>query len=185
MGEAIIGGFVVIIGIWLKAIIEDTFRSRNDKLKSQHAATRLVVELDRFLHKSAAVACDNGRYHGVDQHGYDITDTQEEHPEFVDPLSVEDWKLIDKNHLYAFYLIADKQRDAHAYMQFASDELVCGPDAGEWWDARRNGYAELTEYVIRVREKFEKTYSVPKVGERGWNPIKHMRENVAAREAKS
>lgn len=120
MGEAIIGGFVVIIGIWLKALIEDTFRSRKDQVKSEHAATRLVVELDRFLHKAAAVACDHGQYRGRDPNtGYDIIDPKFDIPDFVNPLSVEDWKLIDKNHLYSFFLIADKQRDAHAYMQFA------------------------------------------------------------------
>ncbi len=69
MGEAIIGGFVVIIGIWLKALIEDTIRSRMDKVKSEHAATRLVIELDRFLHKAAAVACDDGQYRGRDHGG--------------------------------------------------------------------------------------------------------------------
>lgn len=183
MGEAIIGGFVVIIGIWLKAIIEDAFRSRKDKIKSEHAATRLVVELDRFLHKAAAVACDDGRYRGVDANtGYEITEPEFNIPDFVDPLSVEDWKLLDKDHLYCFYLIADKQRDAHAYMQFASDELSSGFDDGPWWDARREVYSELSEYVVTVREKFETTYSVPKIGERSWDPIAQMRQKLAKRE---
>lgn len=186
MWDAIIGGFVVLIGIWLKALIEDAFRFKKERIKSQHAATRLVVELDRFLHKTAAVACDDGRYVGTDPDtGYDVTEIQEEHPDFIDPLSVEDWKLIDKEHLYAFYLIADKQRDAHSQMQFASEELVSDPDAEEWWDARRIGYASLTEYVITVREKFEETYSVPTIGQRDWDPVTYMREKVAKRQAKA
>lgn len=183
---AIIGGFVVLIGIWLKAVIEDAVVSKAEKAKAEHAATRLVVELDRFLHKAAAVACDDGRYYGEDPNtGYEITEPQEELPDFVDPLSVEDWKLIDKDHLYAFFLIEDKQRDAHAYMQFASDELVCGPgDEEEWWNARRNSYAELTEYIVTVRKKFEDTYSVPKMGERSWDPVTYMREKHARKAAK-
>lgn len=159
MGQAIIGGFIVLIGIWLKAIIEESLFNRKEKAKSEHAATRLVVELDRFLHKAAAVACDTGRYEGTDPNGYDITETQEDEPGFVDPLSVNDWKSIDKNLLYSYFLIGDKQRDVQAYMQFAARELISGPDGDEWWEARQNGYANLAEYVITVRREFEQTFS--------------------------
>ena len=185
VGAAIIGGFVVIISIWLKALIENAVRSKTEKAKAEHAATRVVIELDRLLHKAAAVACDDGIYRGTNPEGYDVTDTQEDLPDFVDPLSVEDWKLIDKDHLYAYFLIEDKQRDVYAYIQFASEELVCGPDAEEWWDARRDGYADLTEYIVTVRKKFEDTYSVPKMGQRSWDPITYMREKRAKKAAAS
>ena len=184
IGGALVTALVVLIGLWLKPMIDSAFARRKKSEEAKHAASRLVVELDRYIHQAAAVASDSGRDWGYDPDGRHIVEPQEDQPSLSDPLSAADWKLIDSEILYAFFSLEDHERDVHAQMKFAAEELVTGDDGEEWFDARMSGYKSLTEHSLRLREKLEERYAVPERANRGWDPVAHMRSKHRNKEAK-
>lgn len=177
MTAGIIGGFVVLIGIWLKALIEQNFVTKKEMKVSKYNATRIIVALDKFIHDCASVAYDEGNSNTVfDEYFNEWIQTPNTNEPIFPVFSPKiDWACINNKIHYDFFKLESMQRETISRMMGASEFQDYGPFRDGWFSERQNGYRDIADAALKLREDLEQMYELPERWVGGWDVVAELR----------
>lgn len=148
----------VLIGNSFLTIKEFAVSHCKRKKDAQYLAIIVVSHLDRFATGCLDVAYDDGTVDGRPASGDGIYGPTVE-PPTLDPLEIKvEWKSLPRDLMYSVLRIDDKQEHLRRQLFRMYDDP---PDYGEYFWARRYGYAELGIEVSRVAKRLRKHASMP------------------------
>lgn len=145
MVTAIFGLICVVVGALLTLAREWWFHRHKTQKEREYLAVVASCALDAYARQCAAVAADDGLYHGqTDQDGYHRiqTDTPKFEPE---KLAVE-WKSLPARLMYQILDFPNQADLAESKVEGAFDYSATPPDFAEGFEERMFEYAKLGKH---------------------------------------
>ncbi len=160
---------ILLLGQILWPMIKDW---RSTKSDATYLAIRVVCVLDKFVEDCASTAIDDGE---ENENGESIARVTAPDPPSY-PTDVN-WKSINNTLMYKLLSLPASTERAANYVQ-NSTEHSFGPDYGEWFEARSEGYANLGLQAHALSRELRKQYKLPAVEFLAWDPISRMEDEL-------
>lgn len=172
LAGALVGGLISSLIPWWK---ESSDRRREQERNGRYSAIRLVAILEVYAEQCADVVSDDGTYGGrpagMTEQGEEYCEPQVATPALPSFPDDVDWRSIDAKSselMYGILTLPNLAREANRHVA-AETEHSFPPDYGEFFSARRKGYAYLGAQALSLAKTLRKSFALPETPQRPWD----------------